>query len=220
MSKTSGPVDIAKPQAALTLRYPLSTIHYPLRTNASYLCRQCLVRTGDGRRERDRWPAIRIASGSPALKSRGGSCPGQFVMLRWPAATILCWAGRWPVRRGAGRRRPAVFHRHRLSGGRQDDAAAGRVSGRRELEAWGPLGNGFPPTPSRASAEHGGAGGIGQTPFLALAREYLGLHAYGDPPRQVPRAKGSRSATASAAANIWPASTISAGRRRGAAEHR
>ncbi len=33
------------------------------------------------------------------------------------------------------------------------------------------------------------AGGIGQTPFLALAREYLGLHAYGDPPRQVPRAK-------------------------------
>ena len=52
---------------------------------------------------------------------------------------------------------------------------------------WGPLGNGFPPT----ATEHlvMVAGGIGQTPFLALAREYLGLHAYGDPARAVPRAK-------------------------------
>jgi dihydroorotate dehydrogenase electron transfer subunit len=56
-----------------------------------------------------------------------------------------------------------------------------------ELEVWGPLGNGFPPT----AAEHlvMVAGGIGQTPFLALAREHLGLHAYGDPPRNVPRAQ-------------------------------
>jgi dihydroorotate dehydrogenase electron transfer subunit len=56
-----------------------------------------------------------------------------------------------------------------------------------KLDVWGPLGNGFPPTP----AEHlvMVAGGIGQTPFLALAREHLGLHVYGDPPRQVPRAK-------------------------------
>ena len=33
------------------------------------------------------------------------------------------------------------------------------------------------------------AGGIGQTPFLALAKEYLGLRRYGDPPRQVPAAR-------------------------------
>ena len=54
------------------------------------------------------------------------------------------------------------------------------------LEAWGPLGNGFPPT----AAEHliMVAGGIGQTPFVALAREYLGQHAYGDPSRKVPSA--------------------------------
>jgi len=54
------------------------------------------------------------------------------------------------------------------------------------LEVWGPLGNGFPP----AETEHlvMVAGCIGQTPFLALAREYLGLHRYGDPPRDVPRA--------------------------------
>lgn len=54
------------------------------------------------------------------------------------------------------------------------------------VEVWGPLGNGFPPTETEHLVMV--AGGIGQTPFLALAREYLGLHAYGDPARQVPRA--------------------------------
>ncbi|MEX2114509.1 MAG: dihydroorotate dehydrogenase electron transfer subunit [Pirellulales bacterium] len=55
------------------------------------------------------------------------------------------------------------------------------------LEVWGPLGNGFAPTP----AEHlvMVAGGIGQTPFMALAREYLGLRSYGDPARQVKPAR-------------------------------
>ncbi|MFZ5832650.1 MAG: dihydroorotate dehydrogenase electron transfer subunit [Planctomycetota bacterium] len=55
------------------------------------------------------------------------------------------------------------------------------------LEVWGPLGNGFPATPTEHLLMV--AGGIGQTPFLALAREYLGLYAYGDPPRSLPRAK-------------------------------
>jgi dihydroorotate dehydrogenase electron transfer subunit len=55
------------------------------------------------------------------------------------------------------------------------------------LDVWGPLGNGFPPTETEHLVMV--AGGIGQTPFPALAREYLGLHAYGDPPRQVPRAR-------------------------------
>jgi dihydroorotate dehydrogenase electron transfer subunit len=51
-----------------------------------------------------------------------------------------------------------------------------------ELEIWGPLGNGFPPQ----STEHlvMVAGGIGQTPFPALAREHLGLRRYGEPPRK------------------------------------
>jgi dihydroorotate dehydrogenase electron transfer subunit len=56
----------------------------------------------------------------------------------------------------------------------------------RPLTVWGPLGNGFPPTPTEHLVMV--AGGIGQTPFLALAAEYLGLRRYGDPPRQVPRA--------------------------------
>jgi dihydroorotate dehydrogenase electron transfer subunit len=53
------------------------------------------------------------------------------------------------------------------------------------LEVWGPLGNGFPPV----ATEHlvMVAGGIGQTPFLALAQEQLGLRTYGLPPRHVRR---------------------------------
>ena len=53
-----------------------------------------------------------------------------------------------------------------------------------EIEVWGPLGNGFPPQ----STDHliVVAGGIGQTPFVALAKEYLGQQGYGDPPRVAP----------------------------------
>ncbi|MEX2120350.1 MAG: dihydroorotate dehydrogenase electron transfer subunit [Pirellulales bacterium] len=49
------------------------------------------------------------------------------------------------------------------------------------VEVWGPLGNGFPIRPAGHLLMV--AGGIGQTPFLALAQEYLGRRAYGDPPR-------------------------------------
>jgi dihydroorotate dehydrogenase electron transfer subunit len=64
----------------------------------------------------------------------------------------------------------------------------GKVTGRlaalrpgERLEAWGPLGNGF------AGLEGTGdvalvAGGIGQTPFLAYARELLGARGYGGRP--------------------------------------
>ena len=50
------------------------------------------------------------------------------------------------------------------------------------------------------------AGGIGQTPFLALAREYLGLHVYGEPPRQrAPREAGHALLRRPQAGSIWPA---------------
>jgi len=53
------------------------------------------------------------------------------------------------------------------------------------LEIWGPLGNGFTPR----AVEHlvMVAGGIGQTPFLALGREAAGGRMYGDPLRPTPR---------------------------------
>ena len=52
------------------------------------------------------------------------------------------------------------------------------------VDIWGPLGNGFPPPPAGDLLMV--AGGIGQTPFLAVAREALGLRRYGNPPRETP----------------------------------
>lgn len=61
----------------------------------------------------------------------------------------------------------------------------GKVTGRlaqyrpgQRLEIWGPLGNGFPAQAVKHLVMV--AGGIGQTPFLALAREYLGRRDYGN----------------------------------------
>lgn len=55
------------------------------------------------------------------------------------------------------------------------------------LEVWGPLGNGF----SAEAVDHLilVAGGIGMTPFPALAREFLGRRRYGEPPRHVPASR-------------------------------
>ena len=48
---------------------------------------------------------------------------------------------------------------------------------------WGPLGNGFPvPAAKRLLCV---AGGIGQTPFLGVAREALGLQSYGNADRRL-----------------------------------
>jgi dihydroorotate dehydrogenase electron transfer subunit len=61
-----------------------------------------------------------------------------------------------------------------------------------KLDVWGPLGNGFvcDVTP-HGPTEHliMVAGGIGQTPFMALGRESLGLRSYGSPPRKVAPAR-------------------------------
>lgn len=55
------------------------------------------------------------------------------------------------------------------------------------LEAWGPLGNGFPPSqPGHLVMV---AGGIGYTPFLALAAEALGKRTYGGADRRGQRAE-------------------------------
>lgn len=60
-----------------------------------------------------------------------------------------------------------------------------KLSSGDKLEVWGPLGNGFPAEP----ADHlvMVAGGIGQTPFMALGREALGVQTYGEPRRSQSR---------------------------------
>jgi len=70
------------------------------------------------------------------------------------------------------------------------------------VEVWGPLGNGFP---DLSGSEHVVcvAGGIGQTPFLAYARELLGTRGYGGvaPQRRAKRVRlyyGVRTATLAA----------------------
>lgn len=51
------------------------------------------------------------------------------------------------------------------------------------VEVWGPLGNGFPEPPAGRLVIV--AGGIGQTPFLAVVREALRRRTYGEPARQI-----------------------------------
>jgi dihydroorotate dehydrogenase electron transfer subunit len=114
--------------------------------------------------------------------------PGQFIMLRIAGVNdpllgrplalydTVCDAA------GAPTKLDIVY----LTLGKMTHRLAGLPSGS-EVDVWGPLGNGFPPL----ATEHliMVAGGIGQTPFLALGQEYLGRRAYGEPPRLVPLAK-------------------------------
>ncbi len=108
--------------------------------------------------------------------------PGQFVMLRLPG-TDDPLLGR-PLAlydtvlddRGEAIGIDVVYLVVGKMTGRLTQVAVGD-----SLQIWGPLGNGFPPR----SVEHliMVAGGIGQTPFAALAREFLGQRTYGDPGR-------------------------------------
>jgi dihydroorotate dehydrogenase electron transfer subunit len=124
----------------------------------------------------------RVRVGCPELAAR--VVPGQFVMLRLAGAndpllgrplavydTVLDAAGE-----------PTGIDLVYLVVGRMTRGLASLSAGR-PLEVWGPLGNGFPPTPTEHLIMV--AGGIGQTPFLSLAAEYLGRRQYGSPPRRV-----------------------------------
>jgi dihydroorotate dehydrogenase electron transfer subunit len=111
--------------------------------------------------------------------------PGQFLMLRLPGCNDpllgrpLALYDTWL---DAGEA-PAGVDVVYLVVGKMTGRLAGLRSGD-EVETWGPLGNGF--TPARAKHLVMVAGGIGQTPFLALGREALGGRRYGDPPREAP----------------------------------
>jgi dihydroorotate dehydrogenase electron transfer subunit len=126
---------------------------------------------------RDTW---RLRLDCPAIATR--IVPGQFIMVRLPGAddpllgrplalydTVLDDAGR-----------PCGIDVVYLIVGRVTGLLS-RLRVRDQVEIWGPLGNGFAPR----TVEHlvMVAGGIGQTPFLALAREHLGRRRYGTPVR-------------------------------------
>ncbi|MEM9658043.1 MAG: dihydroorotate dehydrogenase electron transfer subunit [Planctomycetota bacterium] len=127
---------------------------------------------------------FRVRLSCPELAQR--ITPGQFVMLRLPGVndpllgrpfalydTCVDDAGRrWGV--------DIVY----LVVGKMTKLLRHAVPDD-EVEIWGPLGNGFSPRP----ADHliMVAGGIGQTPFLALGQERLGRKTYGDLGRKTPR---------------------------------
>jgi dihydroorotate dehydrogenase electron transfer subunit len=115
--------------------------------------------------------------------------PGQFLMIRLPNSTDPL-LGRpfalYDTVHDAGGRAVGIDVVY-LVVGKVTGLMAGLKTGD-AVEAWGPLGNGFP---DPAGNEHVGlvAGGIGQTPFLAHVRELLGTRGYGG---QAPRRRAQR----------------------------
>jgi dihydroorotate dehydrogenase electron transfer subunit len=104
--------------------------------------------------------------------------PGQFVMIR-PRDGTDPLLGRpfalYDVSREGGQ--PAAIDIVYQVIGKGTAWLAGRRQGD-DVSTWGPLGNGFPSRPG-GSAVVFVAGGIGQTPFLALGRWWLGKECYG-----------------------------------------
>lgn len=118
--------------------------------------------------------------GDPEIARR--ILPGQFVMVRASAEggddPLL---GRpfalYDVQRDASGE-SVSFDVVYLVIGRGTAALSRKRPGDR-LDVWGPLGNGFGPSPGPGAALFV-AGGVGQTPFLALGREWLGATTYGE----------------------------------------
>lgn len=110
--------------------------------------------------------------------------PGQFLMIR-PGSGTDPLLGRpfalYDVARDPSGAPIAVEVVYQVVG-RGTAALAGRRPGDR-LTVWGPLGHGFGPPPAGPVVFV--AGGIGQTPFLALGRWWLGQAAYGEGPAPI-----------------------------------
>ncbi len=124
----------------------------------------------------------RLRLAAPELAS--AVVPGQFFMIRAPGVTNPL-LGRpfalydvWFDHSG----NPAGIDVAYLVVGKMTGLMATWTAGDK-VEVWGPLGNGFPVADCERLLLV--AGGIGNTPFPAVAREALGLHRYG---RRVPAA--------------------------------
>ncbi len=113
---------------------------------------------------------IRLAS----LEIARTILPGQFVMIK-PGETDDPLLGRpFALYDVEGDAIDVVYQ----VVGRGTAALARRRAGD-SLSVWGPLGNGFGPPPNSPGEIVFIAGGIGQTPFLALAKAWLLGRAYG-----------------------------------------
>lgn len=129
---------------------------------------------------------FRVRLEAPELARR--VAPGQFLMLRLAGGSDpllgrpLALYDTWLDAAGSPRGVDVVY----LVVGRMTSRLA-QVKAGDVIETWGPLGNGFSTEP----VDHliMVAGGIGQTPFLALGREALGGRDYGDTGRRPLRAK-------------------------------
>ncbi|MBX3411886.1 MAG: dihydroorotate dehydrogenase electron transfer subunit [Pirellulales bacterium] len=157
----------------------------PLR-QPTFADRACHARVEILENERLARDTYRVRFACPTIAQR--IVPGQFVMLRLsPGDDPLL--GRplafYDTIDGADSR-PEALDVVYLVVGKMTSRLARCVPGQ-ELEVWGPLGNGFPVREARHVIMV--AGGIGQTPFVAVGREALGLRAYGAPARRVPRAE-------------------------------
>jgi dihydroorotate dehydrogenase electron transfer subunit len=141
------------------------------------------VRTGVVENVRLARDTFRVRLDCPAIGR--AIVPGQFIMLRLAGVDDpllgrpLALYDTWLDDAGTVRGIDVVY----LVVGRMTRRLA-MVRAGDELEAWGPLGNGFAArgTPHLIMA----AGGIGQTPFLAVGREALGGRRYGAPSRPAP----------------------------------
>lgn len=123
----------------------------------------------------------RIRLDDPAMAT--AILPGQFVMIR-PASGNDPLLGRpfalYDVVRDRSGVPSAIDVVYLVIG--RGTAALARLRPGDKVVVWGPLGNGFGPPPRGHVVFV--AGGIGQTPFLALARWWLGRESYGNTPLQ------------------------------------
>jgi dihydroorotate dehydrogenase electron transfer subunit len=112
--------------------------------------------------------------------------PGQFFMLK-PAGAVDPLLGRpfalYDVYRDAAGRPIGFDFGYHVIG--KLTGLMSRWQGGETVVLWGPLGNGFPVPPEGPLVCVGG--GIGYTPFLAVAREAAGVASYGDRSRRTAR---------------------------------
>ena len=114
--------------------------------------------------------------------------PGQFIMVRL-AGLDDPMLGRpfalYDVVRDGDGGAPNAIDVVYLVGGKMTTRFSKLQAGQ-QLDVWGPLGNGFSSSIDQASPLIMVAGGIGQTPFLALGKEQLQKQQYGRMPREIP----------------------------------